>query len=142
MFGVDFSELMVILVIALIVIGPERLPKVARTLGMLWGRAQRYINGVKADIARDMAIEEFRQLQQKVQQEASGIEQSVKQASQNVEQQAREFSSALAQPVQAPAPQIQEPVPQANVQEPQKQEPQQVQPELPSSPEQKKFPID
>ena len=52
MFGVDFSELMVILVVALIVVGPERLPKVARTLGLLWGRAQRYVNGVKADIAR------------------------------------------------------------------------------------------
>lgn len=135
MFGIDFSELMVIMVIALIVIGPERLPKVARTLGMLWGRAQRYVNGVKADIARDMAIEEFRQLQQQVQQEASSIEQSVKQASQNMEQQARELNSALARP--APAQQVPAPV-----QKPAPQEPQQEQLELPPSPEQKKFPID
>jgi sec-independent protein translocase protein TatB len=133
MFGVDFSELMVILVIALIVLGPERLPKVAHTLGMLWGRAQRYINGVKADIARDMAIEEMRQMQQRVQQEASNLEQSVKQVSQNVEQQAREFRSALAQPV---------PARPAAAAPPQPAEPQQAQLELPPSPEQKKFPID
>jgi len=93
---------MVILVVALIVIGPERLPKVARTLGLLWARAQRYINGVKADIARDMAVEEFRQLQQKVQQEASSAEQAMKQASQSatqsIDQQVRELNSAVAQP--------------------------------------------
>ncbi len=102
MFGINFSELMVILVVALIVIGPERLPKVARTLGLLWGRAQRYVNGVKADIARDMAIEEFRQMQQKVQQEASSAAAAVKQATQSateaVDQEVRELNSAVAQP--------------------------------------------
>ena len=55
MFGIEFPELVVIAVVALIVIGPEHLPKVARTMGHLWGRAQRYISGVKADISRDMA---------------------------------------------------------------------------------------
>src|SRR5512135_1082518 len=101
MFGVDFSELMVILVVALIVIGPERLPKVARTLGHLWGRAQRYINGVKADIARDMAIEEFRQLQQKVQQEADNVQKAVKQTAQAVDQQVQQINEAVEQPAQA-----------------------------------------
>jgi sec-independent protein translocase protein TatB len=93
MFGVDFSELMLILVIALIVIGPERLPKVARTLGHLWGRAQRYVNGVKSDIARDLSIEEFRQLQQKVQQEAMSVEQTLRQASQTVNQHVQEINN-------------------------------------------------
>ena len=66
MFDIDFSELVVIVVVALIVIGPERLPKVARTLGHLWGRAQRYVNGVKADISRDMAAgRSSRKMQQK-----------------------------------------------------------------------------
>lgn len=138
MLGIDFSELMVIMVIALIVIGPERLPKVARTLGMLWGRAQRYINGVKADIARDMAIEELRQMQQKVQQEASSLEQSVNQAAQNVEQQVRELNSTVAQPVPVSPPG--EPAPSVQVR--QKPESPQAQLELPPSPEQKKFPID
>ena len=95
MFGVDFSELMVIMVIALIVIGPERLPKVARTLGHLWGRAQRYINGVKADIARDMAVDEFRQLQQQVQQEADSARQAVKQTAQEWNQEVQQFSDAI-----------------------------------------------
>jgi sec-independent protein translocase protein TatB len=95
MFGVNFSELMVILVVALIVIGPERLPKVARTLGALWARAQRYINGIKADIARDMAIEEFRQLSQKVQQEAASAGQAVKGARQSIEERAAEINAAI-----------------------------------------------
>ena len=97
MFDVGFSEMMVIAVVALIVIGPERLPKVARTLGHLWGRAQRYVNGVKADIARDMAVEEFRQLQQQVQQEANSVEQSVTQLAQTADQQMQKFNSAVEQ---------------------------------------------
>lgn len=96
MFDFSFSELMVIMVVALVVIGPERLPKVARTLGHLWGRAQRYVNGVKADIERDMAVEEFRQLQQKVQAEASAVEQSVKQTTLTVDQQLQQINEAVA----------------------------------------------
>ena len=91
MFDIGISELMIIMVVALVVIGPERLPKVARTLGHLWGRAQRYVNGVKADIERDMAVEEFRQLQQKVQAEASAAEASFKQGTQDVDKQMREI---------------------------------------------------
>jgi sec-independent protein translocase protein TatB len=112
MFGVDFSELMVILVIALIVIGPERLPKVARTLGLLWGRAQRYVNDVKSDIARDLAIEEFRQLQQKVQQEAASVEQTLTQAAQTVDQQVRQINEAAMSDHAGPAPAQTEPQPQ------------------------------
>jgi len=89
-------ELLVVLVVALIVIGPERLPKVARTLGHLWGRAQRYVNGVKADIERDMAVEEFRQLQQKVQAEAGAVEQSVRQATITADRQVQEINEAVA----------------------------------------------
>jgi len=88
---------MVIMVVALIVIGPERLPKVARTMGHLWGRAQRYVNGVKADIERDMAVEEFRQLQQKVQAEASAMEQSVKEVALTADQQMQQIEEEMAQ---------------------------------------------
>ncbi len=100
MFGVDFSELMVIMVVALIVVGPERLPKVARTLGFLWGRAQRYVNGVKADIARDMAIEEYRQLTQKIQQEALSAEQAVKEVTSTINQQVQQLNDTVERPVQ------------------------------------------
>jgi sec-independent protein translocase protein TatB len=92
----NFPELMVVLVVALIVIGPERLPKVARTMGNLWGRAQRYVNGVKADIERDMAVEEYRQLQQKIQAEASALEQSTKQVTLTVDQQLQKINEAVA----------------------------------------------
>jgi sec-independent protein translocase protein TatB len=96
MFDFSFAELMVIMVAALIVIGPERLPKVARTMGHLWGRAQRYVNGVKADIERDMAVDEFRQLQQKVQAEASEMEKSFQEASKTADQQVQEINEEVA----------------------------------------------
>lgn len=77
MFDIGFSELMVIAVVALIVIGPERLPKVARTLGHLFGRMQRYVNDVKADIAREMELDELKKLQATMQDAARSFEQSV-----------------------------------------------------------------
>jgi sec-independent protein translocase protein TatB len=66
MFGVDFSEMLVIAVVALIVIGPERLPRVARAVGHLMGRAQRYVSDVKADINREMHMEDLKTFQQQV----------------------------------------------------------------------------
>lgn len=96
MFDFSFAELLLIMVVALIVIGPERLPKVARTMGHLWGRAQRYVNGVKADIERDMAVEEYRKLQQKVQEEAGALEKSVKQAAQSADRQLQQINEAAA----------------------------------------------
>ncbi|MBM3354168.1 MAG: Sec-independent protein translocase subunit TatB [Betaproteobacteria bacterium] len=77
MFDIGFSELMVIGLVALIVIGPERLPRVARTLGHLAGRLQRYVNDVKADINREVELEELRKMRDTVQQAASGFENSV-----------------------------------------------------------------
>ncbi len=123
MFDFSFSELMVIMVVALIVIGPERLPKVARTMGHLWGRAQRYVNGVKADIERDMAIEEYRQLQQKIQAEAGALEQSVRQVKQTADQQVQQINEAVAKlsspenpmPEQASQPPSQPAVPSSPV---------------------------
>lgn len=100
MFDFSFPELIVILVVALVVIGPERLPKVARTLGHLYGRAQRYVNGVKADIARDMAVEEFRQLQKTVQAEAQAVEQSVKSVAHTVDGQMQQLNIAVTKPLQ------------------------------------------
>lgn len=108
MFEVGFSEMVVIAVVALIVIGPERLPKVARTLGHLWGRAQRYVNSVKADISRDMALEELRQMQQKVQQEADAAASALRQTSQQLDQQVQQVNSALTQPGQNMAQEIQD----------------------------------
>ncbi len=104
MFDFSLAELMMVMVVALIVIGPERLPKVARTLGHLYGRAQRYVNTVKSDISRDMAMEEYRQLQQKVQAEADRLQQSLQQTGQGIEQQVQELNRAVAQPAATPPP--------------------------------------
>ncbi len=77
MFDIGFSELLVIAIVALIVIGPERLPKVARTLGHLFGRMQRYVNDVKADITREMELDELRKLQSNIEDAARSIQTSV-----------------------------------------------------------------
>ena len=67
MFDVSFSELVVIAVVALIVIGPEKLPKVARTLGALMGRMQRYMTEIKEEVNREVRFQELQQLQQEIQ---------------------------------------------------------------------------
>ena len=85
MFDVSFSELIVIGVVALIVIGPERLPRVARTVGHLLGRLQRYVGDVKADINREMQLEDLKKLQQQVAEQAKDMEQSVNQQLRSVE---------------------------------------------------------
>ncbi|MBU3736572.1 MAG: twin-arginine translocase subunit TatB [Methylobacterium sp.] len=86
MFDIAFSELLVIALVALLVIGPEKLPKVARTMGHLTGRLQRYVSTVKADIERELHAEELRRLQTEVRQEAGALEQSVRSETEAVSQ--------------------------------------------------------
>lgn len=74
MFDFGFGELMLVALVALIVVGPERLPKVARTLGHLLGRVQRYVSDVKSDISREMQLEDLKKLQQQVEQQARDLE--------------------------------------------------------------------
>lgn len=77
MFDVGLSELMVLAAVALIVIGPERLPKVARTAGLLLGRLQRYVSDVKSDINREMQLDELKKLQQQMTDQVTSLETSV-----------------------------------------------------------------
>ena len=77
MFDIGFSELMVIGVVALIVIGPEKLPRMARTVGHLAGRLQRYVADVKADINREIELDELRKMRDSMQQAASNFETTV-----------------------------------------------------------------
>ncbi len=88
MFDIGFSELVVVGVVALIVIGPERLPKVARTAGHLLGRFQRYAASVKSDISREMQLEELRQAGQ-------GFKESIESAASGVKEQANAVDSYL-----------------------------------------------
>ncbi len=77
MLDIGFTKLFIIGGLALIVIGPERLPRVARTLGHLIGRLQRYVADVKADINREIEIEELKNMRESVQQTATSIESSL-----------------------------------------------------------------
>src|SRR5580765_4412009 len=85
MFDIGFSEIVVIAVVALVVIGPERLPKTARTLGHLFGRLQRYVSDVKADISREIELDELRKLQREMQGAARDFEQTVTSAASEVQ---------------------------------------------------------
>ncbi len=95
MFDVGFSELVVIALVALIVIGPERLPKVARTAGILLGRLQRYVSDVKADISREMQLDEIKRVQAQMEEQARSIQDSVT-------HELREAESALNQTIAQP----------------------------------------
>jgi len=102
MFDVSFTELLVIGIVALVVIGPEKLPRVARTVGHLMGRAQRYVNDVKRDIrqeldAADQASGGLMTLKEDVQQAARELEHSITEATQD----ARAAAQTLHQPLQA-----------------------------------------
>ena len=103
MFDVGFSEIVVIAVVALIVIGPERLPKVARTLGHLFGRMQRYVNDVKADISREMELDDLRKLQASVQDAAHAIEQTVNREITSTESELNSIASSAAHAMQPAA---------------------------------------
>ena len=102
MFDVGFSELIVIAIVALIVIGPERLPKVARTAGHLLGRLQRYVNDVKSDINREMQLDELKKLQSEVQESARSLERSVNQQIQEVEYTLHETAQSVTEVVTPP----------------------------------------
>ena len=74
MFDIGFTEMVVIGIVALIVIGPEQLPKVSRTLGQLSGRARRYANDIKNDIQQEMEMEELKKLGASMKETADAIE--------------------------------------------------------------------
>ena len=79
MFDISFSELLLIGIVALVVLGPERLPRVARTVGHMFGRAQRYMNEVKSDIQREIDLDEISSIKKQMEDASSSIKQSVNQ---------------------------------------------------------------
>ena len=83
MLDVSFSELVVIAIVALIVIGPEKLPKVARTLGALVGRMQKFVAQVKEEVNRDVRFHELQELQQEIQENATKTSDQIQMESNN-----------------------------------------------------------
>ena len=77
MIDLGIEKMMVISVVALIVIGPEKLPRVARTVGTLLGKAQRYVNDVKAEVNRSMDLEELKKMKESVETAARDVETSI-----------------------------------------------------------------
>ncbi|MFT7227867.1 MAG: sec-independent protein translocase protein TatB [Methylophilaceae bacterium] len=77
MFDISFAELMMIAVAALLVVGPDKLPQVARTVGAFVGRLQRYVAQVKEEVNRDARFEELQKLQQEIKQGADQVESSM-----------------------------------------------------------------
>ena len=95
MFDVGFSELMVIGIVALVVIGPERLPKVARTLGVLFGRMQRYVTQVKSDISREIELAELGKVKTEFESAARSFQSDIESKAAEVEREMREAQSSI-----------------------------------------------
>ena len=87
MFDFGISQLGVIGAVALIVIGPERLPRVARTVGTLLGKAQRYVNDVKQEVNRSMELDELRKMKDTVENAARDVEQTIRSEATEVQEQ-------------------------------------------------------
>jgi len=101
MFDIGVSELFVIGVVALVVIGPEKLPRVARTIGHLTGRLQRYVNDVKADINREIELDELRRFKQEVEKSAQSFESTIRSEFGKTESELNQAAQQLADPLRA-----------------------------------------
>lgn len=95
MFDIGFTELLVIGVVALLVIGPERLPKVARTAGAWMGRLNRYVSEVKGDINRELRMEELRKLQEEMKASAQKYELMAAEAGQEIKREAEDVDKVI-----------------------------------------------
>ena len=105
MFDIGFSELIVIGIVALVVIGPERLPRVARTLGVLFGRLQRYVTQVKSDINREMDLSEINRVKSEFEGAARSFKQDIETtaADNTFSARLRNFGAAVGIPTGQPA---------------------------------------
>ena len=103
MFDIGFSELFVIGIVALVVIGPERLPRVARTAGHLFGRMQRYVGDVKADINREIELEDLRKLRDQFQDAKRSVEEDIAQVDKQLQDVQSDVTQSLSEQPVAPA---------------------------------------
>lgn len=114
MFDISFSELFVIGVVALLVIGPEKLPKVARTAGVFAGRLQKFVAQVKEEVSREARFEELQKLQQEVKDSVgkfeSGVRGEISKVKSSVDEVANEIADA---PVKKATRQTRKPNPSA-----------------------------
>lgn len=113
MIDLGLSKMMLIGVVALVVIGPDKLPKVARTVGALIGKAQRYVNDVKAEVNRSMDLEELRKMKDTVETAARDVEQQVSTATTDFERDWQQTTAGLSdhsvEPLATPVPEYKNP---------------------------------
>jgi sec-independent protein translocase protein TatB len=95
MIDLGISKLALIGVVALVVIGPEKLPRVARTVGTLLGKAQRYVAEVKAEVNRTMELEELKKMKESVESAARDVESSIHQTANDFEKEWSEVTAGL-----------------------------------------------
>lgn len=110
MFEISFGEIMIIGVVALVVLGPERLPTVARTLGALLGRAQRFVSSVKADIHQQSQMAGFDDLKRDVQDAANVFRNRIENEVNDVRQIGYQVEESVQQQVQAVSEPVKESV--------------------------------
>ena len=101
MFDIGFSEMLVIGIVALVVIGPERLPKVARTLGHLFGRLQRYVTQVKTDINREMELAELGKVKTEFESAARSFQTDMESGAAQAEREMREAKDSIERELEA-----------------------------------------
>jgi sec-independent protein translocase protein TatB len=113
LFDLDFSKIAVVSAVALVVIGPERLPSVARTVGTLIGKAKRYISDVKAEVNRTMELDELKKMKETMESTAREVESSVQTAASDFEKDWADTTAGLTsdhyEPLAPPPPSYQNP---------------------------------
>jgi|SRR4051812_46354758 sec-independent protein translocase protein TatB len=113
MFDVGFSEMIVIGVVALVVLGPERLPKVARTLGVLFGRLQRYVSQVKSDINRELEAADLGKVKTEFESAARSFQSDIESHAADTERELRAASAEIERSVSGHAQESATPAPPA-----------------------------
>jgi len=103
MFDVGFSEMLVIGIVALVVIGPERLPRVARTVGVLFGRMQRYVSQVKADINREMEMADLGKVKSEFESAARSFKNDIEEQAAEAERGLRDVHDSIDRELQGAA---------------------------------------
>src|SRR5438067_13877286 len=109
MIDLGIEKMMVIGAVALIVIGPEKLPRVARTVGTLLGKAQRYVNDVKAEVNRSIELEELKKMKETVEATARDVETSIHGSVSEIDRELRsaaDGAGAVSGPPELPQPEF------------------------------------
>lgn len=103
MIDIGLSKIMLIGVVALVVVGPQRLPALARMGGALFGRAQRYINEVKTEVSREIELEQLQAIKKDMQDAASSVQQTMSENAALLESELNAMSATAAEPAASPS---------------------------------------